>query len=689
MSQPFDYVLAVLLVALTVGGYLLMKFRRRIKQLEDKFVDVKRRNESITDVFELLMDHSADFVFRYNKSGVVIYVSSNVERTLGYAQKDGEMHFRQIITSNPVNDKLDQHIVDRFQNSSKVKSSYFIEVYDKLKQTHMLEVFEFPFSGSSGEVEYVTCVARNVTSIYKAELELKQSEREQALILKAIPDTMFTMDREARYVDYQVQGNDNLWFKPEEFLGKKVTQIIPDPLGSIFVDAIAKSFESDELQTLEYAFGPAATAATYEGRFIKLNEEQVLVIARDISAQKNLEIELRKAKDAAEYATKAKSNFLATMSHEIRTPMNGVIGMTSLLADSELSDEQQDYVETIKASGDTLLRIINDILDYSKIESGKLSFEETLFSLQKIIDDSVGLVAFEAQKKELLVNVHIDDNVPEFVKTDRGRLRQILLNLLSNAVKFTERGSVSLSLSLESKTAKYAQLLFTLKDTGIGIPKNKLRGLFQEFTQADSSHSRRFGGTGLGLAIVKRLVKLLHGKIKVKSEVGIGSEFSFSTRVKLVTKKDADEIVSIDNQEAAIVESHNISNDFPLNILLAEDNAVNRKLTTIYLDRLGLRPEIVLDGLEVIAEMKKNEYDVILLDISMPQMDGLKATEIIRKLELPRKPYIIGISANAFQDDIDRAMALGMDDYLTKPIRFEELKRKLIAAGRRRFPFVS
>lgn len=689
MSQSIYSVLAFLLIALAVMVYLLVKWKKRVKGLDQKFVDVKRRNESITDVFELLMDHSADFVFRYNKSGVVIYVSSNVERTLGYAQKDGEMHFRDIITSNSVNDKIDQHIVDRFDKSSKVKSSYFIEVYDKLKQTHMLEIFEFPFSNSQGEVEYVTCVARNVTSIYKAELELKQIEREQVLILQAIPDTLFTMDRKARYVDYQVHGNDNLWFKPEEFMGKKVTEVIPDPLGSIFEDAIASAFESGVLQTLEYSFGTSSPVLTYEGRFIKLNEEHVLVIAREISAQKNLEIELRKAKDAAENATKAKSNFLATMSHEIRTPMNGVIGMTSLLADSKLTDEQQDYVETIKASGDTLLRIINDILDYSKIESGKLSFEETLFSIRKVIDDSISLVAFEAQKKELLINMHIADDVPEFVKTDRGRLRQILLNLLSNAVKFTERGSVSLGLSLESKTVKYAQLVFTIKDTGIGIPKNKLRGLFQEFTQADSSHSRRFGGTGLGLAIVKLLVKLLHGKVKVKSEEGIGSEFSFSTRVKLTSKKDVEEIISIENQKPEVVENHDISADFPLKILLADDNAVNRKLTAIYLDRLGLLPEIVLDGLEVISEMKKNEYDVIMLDVSMPQMDGLQATKIIRKLDFPQQPYIIGISANAFQDDIDEAIAMGMDDYITKPIRFEELKRKLITAGRRRFPFVS
>ena len=243
----------------------------------------------------------------------------------------------------------------------------------------------------------------------------------------------------------------------------------------------------------------------FEGRIIKLDEQRVLIISRDITAKTNLEIELRKAKDAAESAAKTKSDFLATMSHEIRTPMNGVIGMTSLLAETALSKDQKDYVDTIQASGDTLLRIINDILDYSKIESGKLSFEENVFSLEKVIQDSFGLFSFEASKKDLFLNTEINDDVPAFIKTDRGRLRQILLNLLSNAVKFTERGSVSLKVELESQTTKRAIIRFIIKDTGIGIPQNELKELFQEFTQVDSSHSRRFGGTGLGLAIVKRL----------------------------------------------------------------------------------------------------------------------------------------------------------------------------------------
>ncbi|MFY0591175.1 ATP-binding protein [Roseivirga sp.] len=688
MSE-YSYFLIAVFPILLIVSYFLFKYRRKVMRLEDKLIIVKMRNEAITDTFELLMDHSADFVFRYNKTGVINYVSSNVERTLGYAKSDGEMHFRSLITPNKINDKIATHVKEIFRSGSSVKSPYFIEVYDKQEQTQMLEIFEFPHTSISGEIDYVTCVARNVTSIYKAELELKQSELQQAMILEAIPDALFTMDREARYIDYQVQEEDRLWFKPEQFLGKRVKDVIPEPLGTVFTDAIENAFKTGELQTLEYQFGKPGKESTYEGRFIKLDESQVFVIARDISAQKNLEIELRKAKTAAENATKAKSNFLATMSHEIRTPMNGVIGMTSLLADSNLNEDQREFVDTIQASGDTLLRILNDILDYSKIESGKLSFEEHVFSLEKMIDDAIGLISFEAQKKDLAVNKIIANDIPEFIKTDRGRLRQILLNLLSNAIKFTERGSVTINVSLNKVTTKHAHLEFQIKDTGIGIPQKKLDSLFKEFTQADSSHSRKFGGTGLGLAIVKRLVKLFHGKVSVKSEVGVGSQFSFSARVKLALEVEIQEYLKVGVQNTIAPNKNKICDDYPIKILFAEDNAVNRKLTVIFLERLGFTPKVVSNGLDVIAEIERAAYDVILMDISMPNLDGYEATKIIRKKELIRQPYIIGFSANAFQEDIDKAMEIGMDDYLTKPIRFDELKRKLITAGRRRFPFVS
>ena len=273
--------------------------------------------------------------------------------------------------------------------------------------------------------------------------------------------------------------------------------------------------------------------------------------------------------------------------------------------------------------------------------------------------------------------------MPNFIYSDRGRLRQVLLNLLSNAVKFTESGIVKLSVHLKKKTNTSCQLKFEVLDTGIGIPKEKLKGLFKEFTQADSSHSRKYGGTGLGLAIVKNLVKLFGGKVNVKSEVGKGSKFSFSIVAKIKESEPA-------TANPSHVTSYKpIAEDFPLDILLAEDNAVNRKLTSLFLEKLGYQNEYALDGMEVIQLLKQKPYDVILLDISMPNMDGYEVVKVMRKMQLEEMPYIIGVSANAFKSDVQRALSAGMDDYITKPVRFEELKSKLAKAGASRLKLES
>lgn len=643
---------------------------------QDEMDLLTTRKKALRQSLEMLMEHSSDFYFRYTRDGIVNYSSNNVERLLGYPKDDGPRAINSILTDNPINAGVFQHIDDLFQLNFDAIKPYFLEIKDASGDKHMLEIYESPHLDSQGNVDYVNAIARDLTGVYRAELELKESERQQLIILESIPDPMFTIDRNYKYTDYRVTREELLWYKPSQFIGQRVKDVVPESLGEYFESAIERAFETGKLQTLEYRFGEGDKEEFYEGRIIKLDENRVLVISRNISTRKKLEKELRKAKDAAESATRAKSNFLATMSHEIRTPMNGVVGMISLLAETELSEEQQEYVETIQASSDTLLRIINDILDYSRIESGKLAFEENLFYLKKVIDDSMGLVKFEAQKKGIIVNAVIDEKVPNFIRTDRGRLRQVILNLLSNAVKFTEHGSIILTVEVEKMSEKYVVLEFKVKDTGIGIPKDKLKGLFNEFTQVDSSHSRKFGGTGLGLAIVKQLVKMLNGKLKVESESGVGSTFSFSIRAKLASKVSsvvADSHVPQDHKE-----DDYIGETYPLKILLAEDNSVNRKLTTLFLERLGYVPDLAVDGFEVVQAIKDTDYDLILLDVAMPKMDGYQVTKIIKELSLDKKPIIIGISANAFQGDIDRALLTGMDEYLVKPLKFSDLKEKLI-----------
>ena len=678
------------LVVILILSYLLFRSWRAKRLLRNENEQLNGRQNEIRHNLDLILQHSSDFTYRYNSKGFFTYISSNVKRTLGYDPSTEVLHFRKVLSDSSINQNAILLVKKAIEEKQSSVEPHFVEIKDVNGELHMLEVFENLSFESDGIVS-ISGVAKNVTSIYRAELDLKESERQQSLILNAIPDLMFTHDENGTFLDYQIKNQEDLFAMPEDFLGKTVMEIFPEPINEVLDQGLRQAFETGELQTVEYKIDIQRQVKFFEARFIKLADDRVLSMARDITAQKKLEEGLREAKEAAEMATEAKSNFLATMSHEIRTPMNGVIGMTSLLADTELNEEQQDYVDTIKASGDTLLRVINDILDFSKIESGKMPLEEHVFGLKKVMEESMGLVTYEAEKKEVGLSIIMGNDVPEVVLSDRTRLRQILLNLLSNAVKFTESGFVNLKVELEDEKKTTAVLKFTVKDTGIGIPAKKLRGLFAEFSQADSSHSRKYGGTGLGLAICKNLVKLLKGKIWVESQPGEGSTFFFTIRVKKVTgsRKDSSKTQAGLEVNRTDPLSLVISNMYPLKILIAEDNSINRKLTLIVLERMGYVPDIAKTGVEVLEMVQRNQYDVILMDVQMPGMDGHKATQLIGELDLETPPYIIGVSANAFNEDVKKAKLSGMDDYIIKPMNFDELRAKLLQVGQRKFPFVS
>lgn len=688
-STFFTYVLISGLVVLLVLLFIALSKK---KQAQKTANSLKQEDTDVRSKLDLLLAHTSDFVYRYNAEGTLSYTSSNLKRVLGYDVTEGPISFYNIRTDNEINEKSKILVDKAIKEKKLVIPTHLVEIKDINGEGHLFEAFEKAEYDSDGNMSTVTGIAKNVTGQFQAEMELKESERKQNLILQAIPDFMVTLDKTGKFLDYQAANEEELFIKPDDFLEKNITDVFPEPLNNILSDSLAKAYASEDLQTVEYRLDISKKTRFYEARFIKLADDRVLMMARDITAQKQLEDGLREAKNAAVAATRAKSNFLATMSHEIRTPMNGVIGMTALLEETNLSEEQQDYLETIKVSGETLLRVINDILDFSKIESGKMPLEEQVFALKKVVEETMNLVAYEAEKKSVGLNLIFKEEVPEIVLADRTRLRQILLNLLSNAVKFTERGFVTIRVELIGIRGKVANLRFSIKDTGIGIPQQKLTGLFSEFTQVDSSHSRMFGGTGLGLAIAKNLVKLFKGKITVESEEGKGSTFSFNVKVQLASGKkvmelEKDGLKPVDKRKDPL--DLVLSNDYPIKILLAEDNSINRKLTSLVLERMGYIPDIAKTGREVMYLLKKTAYDVILMDVQMPIMDGIEATMQIKELDLVSPPYIIGISANAFEEDVLKAKQIGMDDYLVKPMKFDELRRKLIEVGQRKFPFVT
>ena len=426
---------------------------------------------------------------------------------------------------------------------------------------------------------------------------------------------------------------------------------------------------------------------------IDLEEERAIT-------QEQLKLEKLKSDQLALEAVKSneiKSQFLANMSHEIRTPMNGILGFLNLIQQGSYNSKEElnDYVSSAKASGESLLGLLNDILDFSKIEAGKFELEETNFNLNHVIKEAVSTVITRANEKGLRINVDIDFSTPLNLLGDASRLRQIIINLLSNAVKFTETGEIKIGITSERMEEHKIKLNAFVKDSGIGIPAEKKRLLFEPFSQLDGTHSRKFGGTGLGLAITKQLVQMMNGEINVESEENNGSTFSFNIilgvqkKLSFITalKTKQTKSISAEHKEISVPDSKmevNISEEElkrargEYQIILAEDNPVNQKVALKIISDAGFNIEAVENGLEALKAVQLKEYDLILMDIQMPEMDGYTATQKIRELpgNVARTP-IIAMTAHALLGDRDKCIEAGMDDYVSKPIKPKDLIKLL------------
>ena len=390
-------------------------------------------------------------------------------------------------------------------------------------------------------------------------------------------------------------------------------------------------------------------------------------LTSEIEYVRSIEEELKKARDDAERMSRTKGEFLANMSHEIRTPMNGVIGTLQLLEDTSLTESQREYVKVAYKSADSLLSILNDILDLSKIEAGKLEFEAIPFDLREVVNDVVALHASKAEQMGIYLNSDIDEGVPKKVIGDPTRMRQVMVNLISNAIKFTSEGGVSIRVKLKLKDEKDALIRVEVKDTGIGIPENKHQKLFLAFSQADGSTTRKHGGSGLGLTIVRQLVEMMKGNLGIESEPGKGSKFWFVVPLSIAHDDQLLPVPSTEVAKPVLLAGK---------VLLVEDNPINQMVARKMLEKIGLESVLAENGKQALQCLQREKFDAVLMDCQMPEMDGFEATQIWREQEQlssnGRVP-IIAMTANVMQGDRERCLSAGMDDYLGKPVRQAEL----------------
>ncbi len=550
------------------------------------------------------------------------------------------------------------------------------ELLDATDSKIWRDVFINPIQSIEGKIEEVSVIANDITEKKLSEITMAESEERFRTIFESIQDIYFRCDLTGKIIMISPSATEMLGFEQEELLGADIDKFydMQSQIGNLFTElSKQKRIKNLDATLTTKNGGQLQCLCNIRMIYHKNVPIQIEGVARDISQLKKAYEELESAKDLAERSLKVKERFLANMSHEIRTPMNGVIGMIDLIASTALDDEQMDYVQTIKKSSETLLHILNDILDLSKIEAGKMELGNSPVKLDGTFEKIYDLFSRQAHIDHNSLYYHLADNLPKIIYTDETRLLQVLSNLTSNAIKFSNsEGTIHISAKEIEKVENLSVIRVQIKDSGIGISSEDQDKLFNNFTQVDNSITRNYGGTGLGLAISKELTKSMSGEIGVHSTVGLGSTFWFTFKAEIAP--DDLKVEDLSQIESSFTDE--FENKQP-SLLVVDDNSVNRKVASQILKKAGCNVEEACSGIEAIEKVRINKYNLIFMDIQMPVMDGVQATKEIRSLGLSKVPPIVAMTAYSMEEDRGRFLSQGLDDYMPKPIKAKALVDKV------------
>lgn len=672
--NTYFYLLLGLIFLLAAVIIVLYEFIKRIQIANGK---LKEYSDEIQELFRrqsLLLQESKGFIYFQDENGKMTSVGEEVKAVSGYDRKEFLSGFKNFLPQDD-RKKLEKRIRKAINNKDDTLEAEF-NFLKKSGESIRVKIFEKFIYDDTGDFQGNVGICTDIQKKYEAQQELIVSENRLRAVLDSLPDLIFIYNNEGVFLDFYVQDRSLLLFPPEYSQGKNFREVMPEPIRSQLIDIFDKIIHTGRIQSLEFEVNLPIGRRIFEARLFKLDDQRIISMARDVTAQKLWEKGLREAKEAAEQANRAKSEFLANMSHEIRTPMNGLLGIIGLLENTSLDSKQKEYIKVVKDSGKSLNSIINDILDYSKIESGMVELNLSVFHLKNQLESTLKLFNGLIKAKRLSFSYHFSDDIPEYVYLDQDKLSQVIYNIVGNALKFTPKeGLVKVEVGVELFMDNNFMLEFSVKDSGLGIPEDKIALLTQPFVQVDSSNTREYPGTGLGLAISKKLVELMGGELEIESEMGVGSTFSFSVFGTSRERSEMQESNELQKGKILDFSYLNMASEIPLEILLVEDNDINLTFMLMTMEQLGYEVQVARNGLEGIEKAKKNVFDLILMDIQMPKMNGLEATKEIKSLGQLHKTKIIGLSANAFKEDIQAALDAGMDGYLTKPINIEDIAR--------------